>query len=158
MNLLKLILFSILFCSISATAQYGNNPYGNGGRGRTNQFPQSPPKAPSAEDIEKDKNKKIDELMVKLKEELTLDELQLIAIKNDIVASSKSIEIVMKKDFTDTEKSDEIKSIREKTDKTINSYLNASQREKYQKLKEEKGQSKDDKKKKNKEKKEKEND
>ena len=159
MNLLKLVLFSILFCSISATAQYGNNPYGNnGGRGRTNQFPQSTPKTPSAEDIEKDKTKKIDELMVKLKEDLTLDELQLIAIKNEIVSSSKSIEIVMKKDFSDEDKSNEIKSIREKTDKTINSYLNASQKEKYQKLKEEKVQNKDDKKKRNKEQKEKMND
>jgi hypothetical protein len=159
MNFLKLILFSFLFCSISATAQYGNNAYGsNGGRARTNQFPQSTPKTPSAEDIEKEKNKKVDELMIKLKEELTLDELQLIAIKNEIVSSSKSIEIVMKKDFSDEDKSNEIKSIREKTDKAINSYLNPSQKEKYQKLKEEKVQNKDDKKKKEKEKKEKEND
>ena len=145
----KLLFFSILLISIGAKAQYGNNQYGNtSGRLRTNPFPKSSPSKPSTEDIEEAKSKKIDAIMAKLKTDLSLDELQFIAIKNEIVASNSSIEIVMKKEKSEEDKSNDIKAINEKTDKTINSYLNADQKVKYLKRKEDKALNKDEKKKK----------
>ena len=151
MKTLKLIFFTILLYSITASAQYGYNPNGITGRLRNN-YPQtqSSPTKPSTEDIENEKNKKVDQIMAKLKEELSLDELQFIAIKNEITSSTKNIEIVLKKENSEEDKSNDIKAIKEQTDKNINSYLNAGQKEKYLKLKEENALNKEAKKKKKK--------
>jgi len=130
-------------------AQYGNNQYGNNNsRLRNNSYPQSTVSKPSKDDIEAAKTKRIDDIMTKLKTELSLDELQFIAIKNEIVSSNSSIEIVMKKEKSEEDKSNEIKAINEKTDKTIDSYLYANQKDKYKKLKDEKTLNKEEKKRK----------
>jgi hypothetical protein len=92
--------------------------------------------------------------MVRLKAALTLDDLQYIAIKNDILASSKRMDIVMKSSNSEEDKAEEIRATQEKTEKSINSYLNAEQREKYKLFLEEKNskkKEKDKKKKKNEE-------
>ncbi|WP_333600630.1 hypothetical protein [Flavobacterium sp.] len=140
MNIFKIVFFSLMLTAVSASAQYGNS-YGGM---RNNGIPQSEPKKPSPEAIEKERAERIDKIMEKLKTELNLDELQFIAIKNEIAANNKSIEIVIKSENSDEDKGKEVKAIQEKTDKTINSYLNTEQKEKYQKLKEERNSKKDD--------------
>lgn len=150
MKSFKITFFCLLFFAIGANAQYG---YNNAGPGviRNNGMPntQQTPKEPTPEEIEKIRTEKIDSYMSKLKTDLTLDELQYIAIKNELTASSKRMDIVVKRDnYTDAEKTTEINSIQEKMEKTILSYLNASQKEKYELLKTQKPDKKEDKKKK----------
>ena len=155
MNSFKILFFSLMLTTVSATAQYGN-VYGNGMR--SNRLPENhtTDSKPSPEDIEKEKSERIVKVMDRLKTELTLDELQYIAIKNEITSSNRSIEIVMKSENSDEDKNNEIKAIKEKTDKTIISYLNASQKEKYQKMKEDRALGKEEKKKKKRKEEEKE--
>ena len=86
--------------------------------------------------------------MLRLKEDLKLDDLQFIAIKNEILKSYKEIDILFKKEFSEEEKNNQLKAIQDNTDKTILSYLNTQQKEKYAALKNEKPSKKDDKKKK----------
>ncbi len=153
MKKFKIALFFLLLSTIGANAQYG---YTNGGPGviRNNGIPssQQTPKEPTPEEIEKNRTEKIDSYMSHLKTDLTLDELQYIAIKNELTSSSKRMDIVVKSEYSDEEKTNEIKSIQEKMEKTILSYLNTSQKEKYALLKVQKPDKKEEKKKKKKEK------
>ncbi|MBF6641127.1 hypothetical protein IVB69_06520 [Flavobacterium sp. J49] len=137
MKSLKIILFFVLFSAVQSHAQYG---YGNSGMGmnRTNNgMPntQQTPKEPTPEEIEKNRNEKIQGYMLLLKKDLTLDELQYIAIKNEVTTNSKRIDILLKSELSDEEKNNELKSIQEKMEKTILGYLNPDQKEKYQLLK-----------------------
>ncbi|WP_162127410.1 hypothetical protein [Flavobacterium phycosphaerae] len=153
MNAFKVLFLGVLLYATNATAQYGNN-YGYGSR--NNNMPavqQTPEKATPAE-IEKARNERVDKIMTRLQSELILDELQFIAIKNDITSSTKSIDIVMKSENSDEDKNKEIKAIQDKTEKSILSYLNPSQKEKYQKMKEDRAVGKSEKKKKRKDKEE----
>lgn len=135
MNVFKIAFLSLFITSISASAQdYGNNQRDDFGVNRNVGRSYSNNK-PSAEEIEKDKAKRLDKFMDKLKTDLTLDELQFIAIKNEIAANNKAIDIVIKKGNSDEEKTEEIRALMEKSDKTVNSYLNAAQKEKYKLLK-----------------------
>lgn len=145
-----IILFICIFISsVEANAQFGNMNGGQGGmRNNVMPTPQQTPKEPTAEEIEKNRGKQIEGYMNELKSDLNLDELQYIAIKNDLMSNSKRIDIVLKSDYTEEEKSKEIKSIQEKIEKSILSYLNASQKEKYLLLKTQKAEGKGDKKKK----------
>lgn len=136
MNTFKIAFFSLLITSISASAQgYGNqrNGYGSNrdvGRNYSDN-------KPSAEEIEKNKAAQLDKFMSKMKADLTLDDLQFIAIKNEITANNKAIEVVIKKGNSEEEKTEEIKALMEKSELNITSYLNASQKEKFKILKEE---------------------
>ena len=144
MKTLKIVLFYLLLTSLNAAAQYGNqygNPYGyyNGGVDRSNQIPQNnEPKEPTPEEIAKARNTRVDNIMKRMKEDLTLDDLQYIAIRNELIANSKSVEILLKSEISQEDKTKQFQAIQEKTEKTINSYLNPSQREKYQMLKDDK--------------------
>lgn len=151
MKSIKILLFFVLFSVVEAHAQYGygNNP-GMGMNRTNNGMPntQQTPKEPTPEEIEKNRNEKIQAHMLILKKDLSLDELQYIAIKNEVTTSSKRIDIMLKSELSDEEKNSELKSIQEKTEKTILSYLNPAQKEKYQLLKIQKPDKKEDKKKK----------
>jgi hypothetical protein len=155
MKRFKILFFFLFFLSaVGANAQYGNGYYRpNSGPGviRNNNgtsSSQQTPKEPTPEEIEKNRIEKIDSYMSHLKVDLNLDELQFIAVRNEITASSKKMDIVIKSEFTDDEKTSEIKSIQEKLEKNILSYLNAVQKEKYILLKTQKPDKKDEKKKK----------
>jgi len=150
-----LILLSFLLLStISVSAQYNNGYNAGYGNMRNNGIPSSPAKV-SPETIEKEKTERIEKIVSNLKDELSLDELQVIAIRNEVIKSNKNIEILMKSDISDEDKTAEYKAIQEKADKSILSYLNPIQKELYQKLKEESTSKKEGKKKrKDKEKKE----
>jgi predicted RND superfamily exporter protein len=135
MNVFKLFLFLLLFSSLSSFSQgYYNNQGNYTGLDRrlsnagANNSTQS---KPTPEGIEKERTARIEKFMVKLKEELTLDELQQIAIRNEITSNSKNVDIVMKKEITDEGKNTEIKALMEKTEARINSYLNKEQKEKF---------------------------
>jgi hypothetical protein len=135
------ILFICLFLSnLSALAQFGNiNGNRMGGVDRSNQIPQSnEPKEPTPEEIANARNMRVDNIMKQMKEDLTLDELQCIAIRNELIANSKSIEILIKSEISEEDKTKQFESIQEKTEKIINSYMNSSQKEKYKIIKEKK--------------------
>lgn len=137
MNIFKMIIFGLLLTTATAFSQY-NDYYNYNRLGRSNRDIardySSNSSQPSAEQIEKAKAKKIDQIIANLKIDLTLDELQAIAIKNEIASSIKNIDIVSKKEISEEEKSKEIKALTDRTEATINSYLNAVQKEKYKAL------------------------
>lgn len=143
------IIITLILCSYAGYAQY--NGYNNGRYGGMvdHGMQTSTPSKPSQNDIEKDRTEKIEKVILQLKEDLLLDELQVIAIKNEITSNSKTMEIIMKSETTDEDKLNKFKENQEKLNKIILSYLNPIQKEKFQKLKEEK-ESNRDKKKKNK--------
>jgi hypothetical protein len=137
---------SILVCNFmfiavtSASAQFG---FGNNGMGRQQGQSQGVPVDPnrytkSPEIIEKEQLDAINKSVEKLKTDLNLDELQLIVIRKEIESSSKSINAVIKSEVSIDEKALAIEAISEKTDRTINTYLNKEQKEKYKKFMEEK--------------------
>jgi hypothetical protein len=128
MKALKILLFSLLILSSAAIAQnFNQNGYGiNTDLGRN-----SSPSKPSQQDIDEINSKQLDRFMEQLKKELSLDELQTIAIRNEVTTNRKNVEILMKKENSEEEKSKQIKAMMDRTDVTINSYLNKDQKEKY---------------------------
>lgn len=138
MNSLKIVLFSLIVCSATASGQNGfgqNNGAFDRNIGNTQQSQIQ--REPSTVEIEKVRTKRMDEFMTKLKKDLTLDELQYIAIKQGINNNNKNIEIFLKKENSEEEKAKGFKSFMEKTDEIIISYLNKDQKEKYKVLSEE---------------------
>jgi hypothetical protein len=128
MKTLKTLLFSLLILSSATFAQnFNQNGYGvNQDLGRN-----SSPSKPSQQDIDENNSKQLDRFMEQLKKELSLDELQTIAIRNEVTTNRKNVEILMKKENSEEEKSKQIKAMMDRTDVTINSYLNKDQKEKY---------------------------
>lgn len=128
MKTLKTLLFALLILSSAAFSQnFNQNGYGvNQDLGRN-----SSPSKPSQQDIDENNSKQLDRFMEQLKKELSLDELQTIAIRNEVTTNRKNVEILMKKENSEEEKSKQIKAMMDRTDVTINSYLNKDQKEKY---------------------------
>ncbi len=154
MNTFKIAFFGLLLSSATAFAQYNDyynsNRYGAGNRHVGRDY--SAQTKPTPADTEKVKAEQVNKIIAYLKTELTLDELQAIAIKNEIASSIKNIDIVLKKESSDEEKSKEIKALTDRTEVVINSYLNATQKEKYKALTEADKSGKKDKKSKKKDK------
>jgi hypothetical protein len=143
MKTLKLVFTtSLLLGSITfASAQFGGNGMNNGmGMGARNQQRMQNPNnfgrnEKSAEEIEKERAENIDKSVEYLKTELKLDELQIIVIRKEIETSSKKIYAVIKnEEISEEDKTKEIEAISDKTDTTINTFLNAVQKEKYKKF------------------------
>ncbi|MCV2483729.1 hypothetical protein OD917_02250 [Flavobacterium sp. SH_e] len=139
----NLILFVFtLFCFNTVSAQYGNgyynNGYGNGyGRGggmgmdrsmmagQGQQGSQSKPKEPSPDET-------AGKIMEQMKPEVNLDDLQAIAITNVLADSIREQGILLKNESSSQDqKIEQIKALRESTDKKINAFLNPDQIEKY---------------------------
>ncbi|HJR99954.1 MAG TPA: hypothetical protein VJ780_03375 [Flavobacterium sp.] len=149
------VLTFILISFNTAFAQYGygngyGGGYGNGYGGGMNmgmsQVEQNSMK-PKEIPVEVTVNK----IMEKLKPELNLDELQVIAIGNVYTDMIKSQTALMKDEkISQEEKSNEIKALYEVNERKVNEYLNEEQRQKYKALKEERGNNKKEKKKKSK--------
>ena len=139
MNTFKMAIFGLLLTSATAFSQY--NDYYNynrfGGVNREVGRDYSTPSKPTPAETEKAKAEQIDKIIAHLKVELTLDELQVIAIKNEITSSVKNIDIVAKKETSPEDKSKEIKALTDRTEVVINSYLNKDQKEIYKALIEE---------------------
>lgn len=137
MNFLKIALFCLIVSSLNAFGQnfgQNNNGFNNGGMNRDIGNTQQTPSAPSPEEIQKFRTKKMDEFMKKLKVDLTLDELQIIAIRQGITTNNKNIDVILKKEDSDVNKEKEVKALMEKNESIINSYLNKDQKVKYKAL------------------------
>ena len=146
-----LVLAFITISFNAAFAQYGyrngygyGNGYGNNygmGMSQVEQNAMKPKEIPVEVTVAK--------IMEKLKPELQLDELQTIAIGNvysDIVKSQ--LAIIKDEKLRQEEKSEEIKTLAEISDRKVNEYLSEEQKQKFKAFKEKKGDNKKEKKKK----------
>ncbi|PWA07467.1 hypothetical protein [Flavobacterium psychrotolerans] len=131
--------FIILFIT-TTSAQYGNNGYGNryGGSNRMSQM-NSGMNQGSRQETKKEVpiELTVGKIMDNLKTELTLDELQVIAISNIMTESVKTQEVLIKKEGSQEDKLKEIQALSETTDLKIMYLLYKNQKEKYSKLIEE---------------------
>ncbi|MTH15764.1 hypothetical protein [Flavobacterium sp. LC2016-01] len=140
-NTFFLLIFTIC-CFNLASAQYGgsyngyNNGYGGGyGRGggmgmdrSMMSGPQSSPSKPKEIPVEETAAKIVEQM----KPEVKLDELQAIAIANVLADSMKEQGILLKNESSSQdEKLEQIKALRESTNKKITAFLNPDQIEKY---------------------------
>lgn len=136
---LFLLVFTI-FCINSVSAQYGNgynNGYGGNGYGRGGgmgmdrsmmQGPQSSPSKPKEVPVEETAAKIVEQM----KPEVNLDELQAIAISNVLADSMREQGVLLKNESSShEEKMEQIKALRESTNKKITAFLNPDQVEKY---------------------------
>jgi hypothetical protein len=134
-NITSLIL---LFSMQSIIAQYGQGGYGQGGYGGNNQMGgqnrnmanENRPQTVKEPPIEEMVKKGVDRLKI----QLTLDELQVIAISNIVTENMKKQNAVLKKEDNNEEKTNELKAIAEKTDLDILILLNKDQKVKYKLL------------------------
>ena len=145
MKNLKLSIFISLIFIVTFTsfAQYNNGGmYGGGMNGggmnrmgnpqsiqNTNNYGRNK----SPEDLEKEREENLNKSIEKITKDLNLDDLQVIVIRKEIEANSKSIFAVTKSEISNEEKMKEIDAINEKTDRTINTFLNPDQKIKYKK-------------------------
>jgi hypothetical protein len=135
------VLTATLLCSITASAQYGNNGYGGGGyganNGRMNQMSQMNPSREDEKPKEIPAEVIVGKIMEKLTPELVLDQLQEIAITNVLIESVRSQGILLKSETAQEQKIKEIKALSEVTDRKINEFLNEDQKLKYKALNDE---------------------
>jgi hypothetical protein len=87
----------------------------------------------SSDDLDKEREANLAKSIEKISKDLNLDDLQIIVVKKEIEASSKSIFAISKSEASDEDKIKEMDAINEKTDRTINTFLNADQKTKYKK-------------------------
>lgn len=128
----------MLVSSFSVFSQYNNDYNGYGRYSDRNLGRNSPtPKEPTAAEIEQYRTERVEKIVAKLKEDLKLDDLQVVVIRNELIANSKNVDIVMKKENVQEEKTKEIKAMMDKTEVVVKSYLNKAQKEKYEALVEE---------------------
>ncbi|MFN7099662.1 MAG: hypothetical protein ACK4M4_04735 [Flavobacterium sp.] len=125
-----LVVTSLLFCN-EISAQFGNG-FGNGngmmnrrmgnGMDQTRQ-PEKPKEIPVEVTVGK--------IMERLTPELSLDELQKIAVGNILTESIKTQGMLIKAEVSQEEKMNNIKVLSETTDKKILDLLNPAQKEKF---------------------------
>jgi len=142
-----LALSFILFSISTVSAQYGNSGYGNGygngygggngyGSGRMSQMggmnQQSQPEKPKEIPVEVTVGKIID----RMKPEINLDELQVIAISNVLTESIRTQGILMKQVTNQEDQIKDFKALSETTDRKIMDFLNEDQKPKYLAFKE----------------------
>jgi hypothetical protein len=93
-------------------------------------------------EFEKENNKAqkiaFDKMLVKIKTDLNLDELQYYAIEKTLTNSLRDQNILMKKEIPEEDKITQLLAIDTRTDIEINSYLSKEQKEKYKVFNEEK--------------------
>lgn len=91
---------------------------------------------PSKEEIEKNREENMNKLMERLTADLTLDELQVIAIRQIYNENIKKQGIILnKKDESNESKSEALKSLSESTEARVIALLNPQQKEKYNLIK-----------------------
>lgn len=130
----KIVTFGCIVLTVNTiSAQFGNNGMGNPNRmgqmnnSMPNQNNQSASKeVPVAVTVGK--------IMENLKTELTLDELQVIAISNIMTESVKKSDVLRKKEMPQEDKIKEMQAEAEATDIKIMYLLYKNQKEKYSEL------------------------
>lgn len=101
---------------------------------------------PTKEEIEKAREAGLDKLMARLTENLKLDALQVVAIRQIYADNMKKQGIILKKEDSNESKSEALKSLAESTEIRVLALLNPQQKEKYEILKNENATGKDKKK------------
>ncbi len=128
-------LFFILmaFTSLEAQVGYGNNGYGRRNSGFNNSNNGSMmSNQPNGMDSQKAAQINMDKIIVKLKTDLNLDDLQVFGITKVITDSNKSREVALKKnEASQDDLIKELAAISEKTNREINSMLSKAQKVKY---------------------------
>lgn len=142
MKTLKAILLLVLlfFGVNSGSAQFGGmngGMYGGGMNQMQNQQSMQNTnnygRNKSSDDLDKEREVNLAKSIEKISKDLNLDDLQIIVVKKEIEASSKSIFAISKSEASDEDKIKEMDAINEKTDRIINTFLNADQKTKYKK-------------------------
>lgn len=133
MKAIKIVVCCLLLSTTTAFSQYYNDYNSNrlGGPRDSSGRTYSAPKEPTPAEIEKARTERVEKIVNTLKEELKLDDLQVVIIRNELTTNAKNMEIVMKKEDPEVDKSKELKALMDKTDVVIKSYLNKEQKEKY---------------------------
>jgi hypothetical protein len=128
----KIIISSVLLFSMQVLmAQFGQGGYsGNqmGNRMGNQSMPETVKERPIEETVTK--------IVERLKIQLSLDELQVIAISNLITENMKKQNAILKKEGSNDDKTSELKAASEKTDLDILILLNKDQKAKYKLLSE----------------------
>ena len=136
-----LIIAFVLLSTNRISAQYGNGGYGNGyGNGYgSNRRMNSGMDQSRAQDKPKEipVEVTVGKIIERIKPELTLDELQVIAISNILTESIKTQGMLIKAEVSQDDKIKNIKALSETTDRKIMELLNKDQKEKYIALNEE---------------------
>ncbi|WP_338645517.1 hypothetical protein V5J73_09885 [Flavobacterium sp. KS-LB2] len=136
-----LIIAFVLLSTNIISAQYGNGGYGNGyGNGYgSNRRMNSAMDQSRAQDKPKEipVEVTVGKIMERIKPELILDELQVIAISNILTESIKTQGMLIKAEVSQDDKIKNIKALSETTDRKIMELLNKDQKEKYIALNEE---------------------
>ncbi len=136
-----LIIAFVLLSTNIISAQYGNGGYGNGyGNGYgSNRRMNSGMDQSRAQDKPKEipVEVTVGKIIECIKPELTLDELQVIAISNILTESIKTQGMLIKAEVSQDDKIKNIKALSETTDRKIMELLNKDQKEKYIALNEE---------------------
>ena len=121
------------FTSLEAQVGYGNNGYGRRNSGFNNSNNGSMmSNQPNGMDSQKSAQINMDKIIVKLKTDLNLDDLQVFGITKVITDSNKSREVALKKnEASQDDLIKELAAISEKTNREINSMLSKAQKVKY---------------------------
>ena len=153
-----LIFAFVVLATNTISAQYGNGGYNNGynngygnnygsnrrmNNGMDQSMSQQKPKEIPVEET-------VGKIMERLKPELTLDELQVIAISNILNESIRTQGMLIKAEVSQEDKIKNIQALSETTDRKITELLNKDPKEKYITLNEEAKNPKKSKKKKSK--------
>ncbi|MBE8726988.1 hypothetical protein [Flavobacterium hungaricum] len=128
------------FCFTTASAQYGNgynNGYGGGGYGRgggmgMDRSMMGGPQGNTSKPKEVPAEETAAQLVEQMKPEVNLDELQAIAITNVLADSMREQGVLLKNESSSQDqKIEQIKALRESTNKKITAFLTPDQVVKY---------------------------
>lgn len=129
-----LLVSTFLLLSIhTISAQYGNGyGYGNSSYGRNNRMSQMNNAGPErSQPKEIPVEVTVGKITDRLKTELALDELQVIAISNILTQSMRTQGIIIKQETSQEDKIKDIKALSDITDSKVMVLLNKEQKEKY---------------------------
>jgi hypothetical protein len=124
----------VLFSMNSTYAQFGNNGFGNGMNRQNNgmnQMSQMNQGSQQETPVEVPVEKIADEIMKRMKPEINLDELQVIAISNVLKESIRTQRVLLKQNFNQEDQVKNFEALSETTDRKIGEFLNKVQKEKY---------------------------
>ena len=129
---LKITLCSLFLFSIDTmNAQFGNSGFGNGNNRSNNGLNQINQDIPEDKPEEIPIEKRVSDIMERMKPDVNLDELQVIAISNVLKESIREQGILLKQKFSEEDEIKNFKALSEVTDRKIVAFLNKEQKEKY---------------------------
>lgn len=140
----------VLFSINSLHAQFGNNGFGNGMNRQNNSMNQMSQPTPDEKPEEVPVEKTVAFIMERMKTEVNLDELQVIAISNVLKESIIEQGRLLKQKYSQEDQIKNFEALSEITDRKILAFLNKDQKEKYTIFKETKSNPKSKSKKKKK--------